>query len=1059
VPLFEDPLRIVSFQVHETLALDLLSSTMTDLVFVDWTGETASRLFVHVVPIDGAPALTEEAWEERRRAELPPEVPRVETRRVGPHTVILVERPGRDGRPDQRWAIVRGVGADVVLEHVGVPPSDPLLTPVLAEAVRDLRVPFAITASRPGDAEPGATWHDAMADAERAMRAGDETSAVSSLRNARSVALDAWTRSLAMAEPDMRYVLDAVVSLLALAEITGDLRDLADATDCLLRTRAQLAAIDGDPDLMSATDVLVERAMSIHGELGQHEPPRNLIAARHALATVALDRATRSARDDPVAAGGDAFVGRCAATTLAGWTAAQPALAALRPEALRQLLVACSIQDAVRAALGVDASLGETATRLMAARALHVIQQDDLSRVGLILALQAEASSRRRVGDIVLLTESSRLLDEAVTLLEPTDDAPLRAEVHLGRAWSRYECNEPAAADADLDVVLAAARAAGLPATERSVHSLRALLRLKDDRADDAVKEAALSLAEDDDAESAHRLTLANALHAAGRSDEATEQALLGLRIAVTESPLGELVMRFLTVLAEIRWPTDRDASLAATEVAELVLDAQRLDLHGTDRIVAFEDAELRREIVGRVVSRRLEVGDVYGALAAADRGRARTLSSSAPLMMEAIDDSRSPNSGALAAASTTVDGLVAFVADRARERLRSAGVPEPLTGEQLVRKVAALARPTLLLHPTADQLISFLLLPGQPPAVVTWDVSSDALVAKTERLRHCLGIGLAARSARGEVRLQLDSELIAAFRPDQDDVDEELASLRIELFQWIFTPVALPVGLPIAVVPYRELAAVPLAILLASPETTVNDQRPVSVVPSIASLPLSPPSVGGGRALVVGNPATAEYLGLAALEHAAQEAHDVANLLRNAGLDAGEPLVADQATETAVRDRASGLRVLHLACHASLRDPASESALYLSPSADNDGIVRAKEIEDLVLDDALVVLSACQSGLGRVTSDGIQGLGRAFQRAGARAVILSLWSVGDEATSVLMREFYSALTGQAADVPERLDAAAALAHAQRATRREFGDDPSAWGAWLLVGDGGWRVG
>ncbi len=105
-------------------------------------------------------------------------------------------------------------------------------------------------------------------------------------------------------------------------------------------------------------------------------------------------------------------------------------------------------------------------------------------------------------------------------------------------------------------------------------------------------------------------------------------------------------------------------------------------------------------------------------------------------------------------------------------------------------------------------------------------------------------------------------------------------------------------------------------------------------------------------------------------------------------------------------------------------------------------------------MDDALVVLAACETGLGRVTPDGVHGLGQAFLRAGARSVVLSLWRVGDASTSTLMTAFYDALLGL--DGPRR-DVSVALATAQAATRAAY-PSLTQWAPWIVVGDGGWRV-
>ena len=101
----------------------------------------------------------------------------------------------------------------------------------------------------------------------------------------------------------------------------------------------------------------------------------------------------------------------------------------------------------------------------------------------------------------------------------------------------------------------------------------------------------------------------------------------------------------------------------------------------------------------------------------------------------------------------------------------------------------------------------------------------------------------------------------------------------------------------------------------------------------------------------------------------------------------------------------------------------------YPVPEGIEDGILTASEIGLLDLSDTdLVVLSACQTGRGSITPDGVAGLQRGFKRAGAKAMLLSLWDVDDEATSLLMRSFYGRL--MAGDTPR-----AALLSAQRAVR------------------------
>jgi CHAT domain-containing protein/Flp pilus assembly protein TadD len=131
-----------------------------------------------------------------------------------------------------------------------------------------------------------------------------------------------------------------------------------------------------------------------------------------------------------------------------------------------------------------------------------------------------------------------------------------------------------------------------------------------------------------------------------------------------------------------------------------------------------------------------------------------------------------------------------------------------------------------------------------------------------------------------------------------------------------------------------------------------------------------------------------------------------------------GKQVVAylgEEATEARVKDGLQAFSHLHFACHGVLdeRYPL-HSALVLSAPADlvegqENGMLQVWEILDGVrLDADLVTLSGCNTALGReMGGEGLLGLTRAFQYAGARSVLASLWAVGDESTAELMRRFY----------------------------------------------------
>lgn len=119
-----------------------------------------------------------------------------------------------------------------------------------------------------------------------------------------------------------------------------------------------------------------------------------------------------------------------------------------------------------------------------------------------------------------------------------------------------------------------------------------------------------------------------------------------------------------------------------------------------------------------------------------------------------------------------------------------------------------------------------------------------------------------------------------------------------------------------------------------------------------------------------------------------------------------------------------------------------------------DDGILTAREISFLNLQGTdLVVMSACQTGLGRVTGEGVFGLQRAFKKAGVQTLLMSLWEVDDEATQLMMSEFYKAYA-EGGDKREalRLAQQKIKQHTFRRNGKEVsGDDPYYWAAFIMM--------
>jgi CHAT domain-containing protein len=155
-----------------------------------------------------------------------------------------------------------------------------------------------------------------------------------------------------------------------------------------------------------------------------------------------------------------------------------------------------------------------------------------------------------------------------------------------------------------------------------------------------------------------------------------------------------------------------------------------------------------------------------------------------------------------------------------------------------------------------------------------------------------------------------------------------------------------------------------------------------------------------------------------------------------------------EAATVTNVTDAASTSDVLHLATHGLFRpDNSFFSALKLA-----DGWLDVREIYRLPLRARLVVLSACESGVGQVRAgDEVVGLARGFLAAGTQSLIASLWNVHDRSAAELMAFFYRTLQGNRAPEDQPVRPAAALRAAQLHSLRSIGH-PYFWAPFFAIG-------
>jgi CHAT domain-containing protein/tetratricopeptide (TPR) repeat protein len=288
------------------------------------------------------------------------------------------------------------------------------------------------------------------------------------------------------------------------------------------------------------------------------------------------------------------------------------------------------------------------------------------------------------------------------------------------------------------------------------------------------------------------------------------------------------------------------------------------------------------------------------------------------------------------------------------------------------------------------------------------------------------------------------------------------------QLHQFLIAPIAnvLPTNPDdrVIFIPQETLFLVPFAALQDAENKYLIEKHTILIAPSIQvlsftqSLQAQRQTTEQSSPLIVGNP-TMPKIALAAdqpleqlspLPGAEEEATAIAKLFKT------QALIGAEGTKAIVLQKIRQAPLVHLATHGLLEysSPDSQSSLQglgipgaiaLAPSQKDDGLLTANEILNLRLGAELVVLSACDTGQGRITGDGVIGLSRALIAAGAPSVVVSLWAVPDSPTAQLMIAFYQNLQQQP-------DKAKALRKAMLTTMKDY-PDPIDWAAFTLIGE------
>ncbi|HIJ20955.1 MAG TPA: CHAT domain-containing protein, partial [Deltaproteobacteria bacterium] len=271
----------------------------------------------------------------------------------------------------------------------------------------------------------------------------------------------------------------------------------------------------------------------------------------------------------------------------------------------------------------------------------------------------------------------------------------------------------------------------------------------------------------------------------------------------------------------------------------------------------------------------------------------------------------------------------------------------------------------------------------------------------------------------------------------------EPLEKSSMELHTWLLSKVTPDLGdcRILGIVPHGILHYLSFATLFDGKDYLV-DRFPLFYLPSAGVLPYTLERRKAGKnkqVLAIGNPD---------LKNPALDLPFAEKEIFTIGWNFPEItlLTREKATESWVVKNISKFGIIHLASHGEF-DPVNPlfSAVKLAPDGNNDGDLEAAETFGLQIEADLVVLSACQTGLGKITSgDDVIGMNRSFLYAGTHAIISSLWRVSDISTAMLIKQFYRSYRA--------MNKAESLQRAMLHVKQRY-PHPGYWGAFLLVGD------
>jgi CHAT domain-containing protein len=510
---------------------------------------------------------------------------------------------------------------------------------------------------------------------------------------------------------------------------------------------------------------------------------------------------------------------------------------------------------------------------------------------------------------------------------------------------------------------------------------------------------------------------------------ELSERLHLGSNISSISNQLGSLFLQTKRPSEAIQY---YKKAIASVESTRSLLESEEL------RTSFFED---KGQIYGGIISAYLEEKNLEEAFNYNERARSRAfldiLGSKVQLARSgALLDEERALQGKISALQARMAGQDPDASDRGqlRQELEEAqraynALLAKVRKENKEQASLMSVEPLTLkqiqeLLETGVSLLEYFVMQGQ---VLLWVLEKDRV---------------------NFVRLSLDrSELISKVNALRDSIyqvgeKEKFKQASEELYRVLIEP-AMPHirGKELLIIPHDVLHYLPYQALVSPQAKYLIQDYPIYYLSSASLMQFTreKKKASGEKALVMGNPDLGDQA--YNLRFAEREAKEVARVYPKSDV-----YVKADATKSRAVSLSPNYDILHFAVHGELRqDDPLNSGLLLAGDGKDDGRLRVGEIFSLNLKAGTVVLSACESGLGKISSgDEIIGLTRSFIYAGTPSIITTLWKVNDRTSYELVREFYSNLRS--------MKKSEALRQAQLATMKEF-PHPFFWAAYGLTGE------